>query len=144
MRPLEATVSLLTAALQRIHADAVADVLGWPGGCFVAVGVCIYIAATNLARNVSEWRDWNSRTRRVPLVNNCWLPLDRENSRIWIDSSRNSSPKLDPLSRGGKLERSSVASTAVGAAMFAPPLTHEHAAGRASEIGSTPERSSLD
>src|SRR5271155_1005042 len=66
MRPLEATVSLLTAALQRIRADAVAEVLGWPGGCFIAVGVCLYIAATNLARNVSEWRDWNRRTRRLP------------------------------------------------------------------------------
>jgi hypothetical protein len=75
----------------------------------------------------------------VPLVNNCRLPLDREDSRIWSDSSRNSSPKLDPLSRGRKLERHSAASTAVGAEMFVPPpLPHEHAAGRASEIVQPP------
>src|ERR1700677_2008454 len=99
MRPLEATVSLLTAALQRIRADAVAEVLGWPGGCFIAVGVCLYIAATNLARTVSEWRDWNGNTRWLPLVRNCWLPLDWKNSRIWRDSSGNSTPNLIHIPR---------------------------------------------
>jgi hypothetical protein len=136
---MEATVSLLTAALQRIRADAIAEVLGWPGGCCIAAGLCLYIAAANLARNVSEWRDWNGRTGRLPLVNNCWLPLDWEGSRIWRVSSGNSAPNLIHILRAKVGTPQRCINGRQGPSVpDLPPLTHEHAAGRVSEIAQPP------
>jgi len=51
---LEATIRLLAAAFQRLRADVVAEVVLWPGGFPIALCVGLYIAATSLARGVSE------------------------------------------------------------------------------------------
>jgi hypothetical protein len=48
----ESTASRMTAAFQRIGADVDPDVLAWPGGCFIAASVCLYMRAVDLARGV--------------------------------------------------------------------------------------------
>jgi hypothetical protein len=53
---LEATIRVSAAAFRRPRADVFAEILFWPGGLYIAICVGLYIAATNLARGVSEWR----------------------------------------------------------------------------------------
>jgi hypothetical protein len=62
-KPREATVRVLAAALQRIHADALGEVLSWPGGFFIAMCIGLYIAATNLAHGASERRHCGMHAR---------------------------------------------------------------------------------
>jgi hypothetical protein len=55
-KPCEATIRVLAAAFQRIRADALGEVLSWPGGLFIAICIGLYIAATSLARGAGERR----------------------------------------------------------------------------------------
>ena len=55
-KPREATVRVIAAAFQRVRADALGEVLSWPGGIFIAICIGLYIAATNLPRGAGDRR----------------------------------------------------------------------------------------